>query len=161
MSGKNKSRSKLVSHFVEDFDDLKRAGAVQIRGRLVRQNDFRRRDERPCNGDPLFLTARKLVGKFIFLIEHSNLIKKGQYPFRSFLLGYVLNHEERIFHVFKDGQDRKQIEVLKNKSNILTPELRSFDPIQTVHNGPGYGNGARSRLIQASQKIQESAFPAP
>ena len=104
---------------------LARCG-VERTGRLIREKNFRIVYHSAHDSDTLCLAAGKLVRIFLlhFLIK-PDLCKKFLYPFDK--RGGVFLHGKRARqHIVKDALIFKQIDALKNKSAVFSPEHRKL-----------------------------------
>ena len=60
---------------------------VQVGRGLVGQHELGVRDQRPRHGHPLLLSARYLVGIFVFLLHHPHGLQEGGNPLFPLLRG--------------------------------------------------------------------------
>ena len=60
--GDHDDRNASLVQLLEDSHDLNAGSAVEVAGRLIREQDLGIIDQRPRNGDALLLPTRKLTG---------------------------------------------------------------------------------------------------
>src|SRR5258707_13227339 len=69
----------------EDFDDAPRRLRIEIRGRLVGEQDRRTVDDRARDGEALLLAARELDRIGLLAAEEADLVQRGAPAARGFL----------------------------------------------------------------------------
>src|SRR5712691_6409945 len=110
----------LARETPEQFKNDVAGDRVQIAGRLVSEEDTRRMDERPRNGDTLHLAARELVS--ITLAEAVEPDPRETLPGRLAWIRFS-REQQRQFHVFENRQRVQQLKRLKDEANLLAPQL--------------------------------------
>ncbi len=116
--------------FFIKFDDGIGGLRVQVRRRLVGQDQLGVGDQRPGHGHPLFLPPGDLVGILVLLVDHAHGLQNGHHPFSPFSGGGILDDDEGIFDVLKNRQNRNQVEVLEDEPEVVPPELGALMPVE-------------------------------
>ena len=110
---------------LQDFQNFRRGMAVQIAGRLVRQQESRVADDRARDGDALLLSAGKLLGQVVDAFFQTDQLKRG-HDVVAPLLRVELRQKQRQFHVLKRGKHRNQVEGLKDVPDMLVAPVRGL-----------------------------------
>ncbi len=117
-------RQAFVVQILEDFHNLHRRAAVQIPRGFISQQDCRTIDQSARHGDSLLLPSGHLRWKMFHSVREADQRQRvnGAFP----ALGLVdLRVQRRQFCVFQRRSARQQVEPLKNKSDLLVPDLIS------------------------------------
>jgi len=78
----------------------------------------------------------------------------------SLFYGHIPNHEQRILHVFKHREHRKQIEILKHETQVPAPESSPPAAVHPADLLSGHGHLASARTVQTSDHVERGGFPA-
>ena len=106
----------VVGDFLQQVHDLFRSLCVESTRRFVGEYDFGVVDDGAGNSYALHLTARKLVGFFLYLTAESHAFESVDCK-RFFLLVGHARYGERKFDVLKNVQVRNEVVRLKNKTD--------------------------------------------
>ena len=105
-----------------DGQELRDPFAIEVRGRLVGDDDLRVVDQRPGNGDALHLAARQMFDGEQGAILQAERIQQLIAP----ALQSAVRNAGRIgrqHHVLEGGEAADQIESLKDETEQATPRL--------------------------------------
>src|SRR5690606_14237050 len=89
---------ELPIQALEQIQDLVGALAIEIAGRLVGDDDFRIRDDGPCDGDALLLTAGELPGQVVHAVLEPDDLERDLRALAP-LVGGELREQQRQLHV--------------------------------------------------------------
>ena len=120
--GDDHERRALFMQFLEKIHHNLFIGIIQISGRLVRQDNFRMIDQRPCHADPLLLTAGELAGKVMRSVSKTDAAQCFQ---RFFFIRHAVIIL-RQHHIFKRSQILYQVELLKNQPDFISSNGRQI-----------------------------------
>ena len=91
---------------------------VEVSGRFVGQDELRIGHHCPSHCHPLLLTSGELHREVLFAMNNLHLIEGSLHLFAAFA-GFISKINEWKFHIFKHIQLIYQVEILKNKANIV------------------------------------------
>ena len=114
----------ILAHLFQKRRDFLARLDVEVARGFVRKNNGRVFCESACNDSSLFFSARKFAAALIDLLCEPYAV----YQFFCSLsaLYLVIEAKERKFYVFKYGEVFDDIEILKNRSDILFAILFPF-----------------------------------
>ena len=149
----------LLIEVLENLHDLDGSSAVEIAGRFVGQQDGRAVYKSSGDGDSLLLSTGHLRGVVVHAVRETDL---GEGIGRALLrFGSVqFRIESRQGRVFERRGTREQIETLKNKTNLLIPNvgesmlvvIRDINSLKEVLAG--------SWAVQATEQVHERRLSA-
>ena len=104
---------------------------VEVRGRLVGEEQRRVERERPRDRDPLLLTARQVAGTVVHAVAETDLLEqlgRARAPLRP---RAPSPRAQRDLDVLERGEARHQVERLEHDADGVAPvlgELRALEP---------------------------------
>jgi hypothetical protein len=98
---------------------------VEITGRFVGEDEFRLRDDSPGNGDPLLLTAGKLLREMVAAVRYLHLFEYFLDPFFAFR-ARISEVQKRKFDILKNGELIDEVKALKYKTDIRFAQIRTL-----------------------------------
>ena len=110
---------------LEQLHHLNRRFAVQCTRRFIGKDELRLRNQGPCDGHTLPLSARHFIGIVSSPRQKSHLLKifHGQLPTLSPPHPLI---EQRQFNIFHSRFKSDKVETLKDKTNHFIAIMRSF-----------------------------------
>src|SRR5579863_1149162 len=132
---------------------------VESSRRLVSQNDLRIARQRPRNRDSLLLPTTQVGRKTFILAAQSNLIEQLVCPSFRLRRGHSLEIEHQ-FDVLTRRQRGKQIESLKDESNVLQPQRRQVLLAQPDYFPARHAHASRRRSQNAAHNRQQRSLAA-
>src|SRR5262249_52864520 len=141
----------------QEIGDLLSAGAVEIPGRLIGQQQFRLTDDGARNRHALTLAARKPGDQAVGTIIQADPAQ--HHPGAGItMLGRHAAAKKRKLDVFQRREGRDEVEFLEHDADTQTPQPY---PILFLANRPPLPDHMpRSRIIDAAQDIDEAALAA-
>src|ERR1700676_5274453 len=115
----------------EELHDLFALCGVKVSRGLVGENELGILDDRASDADQLLLTARKLVGKEIFLADDVEAVEDVADQADALFVGHILIRE-RDFQIFEDSKIVDQVIALKNEADIGFVQLVAFFDVELV-----------------------------
>ena len=91
--------------------------AVQVAGRLIRQQKSGITDDGAGDGHALFLAARELLGQMVDSILEADELQRGHDVLAALRTG-EFSEQQRQLHILKRGENRNEIEGLKDVSDV-------------------------------------------
>src|SRR5690606_9799815 len=138
---------------LEKRHDFDRRAAVEVAGRLVRQDQRGVRDECARNRDTLLLPARKLTRHVMHALAEPDPPQRG--GGRRFLVCEAATAvvQQRQLDVLERGRSGKQVEALKNEAELAAAQIGEF-----VSRKAGYGNAIElvatfGRAVEAAEDV--------
>jgi len=105
--GDHDDRNASLVQLLEDSHDFNAGPAVQVSGRLIREQDLGVIDQRPRNGDALLLSAGKLTGMMILAPLQTNRSKNAVGPLTQLLIAELMpSVEQWQLDIFARGSAR-------------------------------------------------------
>lgn len=130
---KDECRAEIVPHLFHQRYDLQGRDFVEIGCRFVCQHQFCPGDESPGHGHSLFLSSGNLPWIFVSLVRHADGCQHCFNLFPALRSRPVLDHQQRVFYVFKYGQYRDQVKILKDETDMGTTKLGGFSAVQSAY----------------------------
>lgn len=148
-------RLYFVGLFFEQANDLFGVEVVQCRGGLIGQDERRAVDEGAGNGGALLFTLAK-GGRFGvgFMVE----AKAAEQFADAVLVGLIAGELLREAEVFRDGERVDEVGFLKNKPDMLPPEVVEFAGTEGGQVGFFDKNMPFLRGQQSAEQMQEGRF---
>ena len=112
---KMKVQCGLAVELFDEVEDLPGGDGVEVRGRLVGEDELRLAGHGPGDGHALPLSAGELVGTLAGLIAQADLIEPVANALAPLRRGDVLQ-QERILDVLVRGEDRDEVEGLEDEA---------------------------------------------
>ena len=141
---------------LHDVQHLAHHFRIQGGGGLVEQHYLGIHGQSPDNGDPLLLTAGKLVGIGIGLFLQTYPLQQ----LHGFLVGLRLGHQARAHgsqgDVFQNGHVGEQVKVLEHHAHLPAHLVDVRLGAGDLH--PVEGDGAGTRLFQQVQAAKEGGL---
>lgn len=134
------------------------AGArIEVSRGFVGQEHGRVCDERARNGHALHLTARELLGPVFDPLTETDFMQQ------RFRFGFDLCERDALkqkgkAHILRRGQNGQKVEELEDEANAPPPDKRELVVGDSVKRYPVNEDLSETRLVQASDKVQESAL---
>lgn len=146
--------AELVPEAEEKFVELGLGDAVEIAGRLVREEDCRVVDEGSCYGDPLLFSA----GKFRRLVPGALFQSEGVEEFQGFCRSFFLasaGNQGRNHYVFEGSEFRKKVVELEDEADSPVAEMAYFLAVEVQDIGSVNGQGAEVRCGQGAENLEQ------
>ncbi len=140
------SRHQLKNHLP--------GAAIEIAGRLVRQQNLRLRDQCPSQRQPLLFAAGKLSRTMLPALGQTHLAE----PPRSFLLGgreRLPARQQRHGDILKSGEFRQQVVELPHIADFAVTKLGRGILGKRIHVKVCAVYGTRRRTIKRGQDVQQ------
>src|SRR5947199_1689550 len=153
--------NRLAEVLVQTFENLQNLSgrmAVEVAGRFVCQQQRRIADDGASNGDALFLSARKLLGKMVGAVFQVDELQRGHHVITA-LLRVELGQQQRKFHVLKGGEYRDQVERLENVADVRIAPVGRLFVIEPENVLPQNQQLACSRAIDGRDHVQQRGLP--
>src|SRR5262249_13316037 len=113
----------LARERVEQIEHTRRRLGVEIAGRLIGENQRRVMDQRSRDGDALLLASREPLGIALAPAAQTDAIEQLAGARGAFGVGAPVQIEGQQ-QVLLDGQQRDEIEELKDEADVRAPEAR-------------------------------------
>jgi hypothetical protein len=151
-------RQAVPVQFGEEAENRRRGLGIEVAGRLVAEQEARRAEQRPRNGDPLPLAAGKAGRQETGAVREADALDGGHRAVAPAAVGavavYLRQHD-----VFEDGPVGQQMERLEDEPDalaaqagpLLVRELGRFDAVEQV--------AAAGRTIEAAEDVEKGRFP--
>ena len=120
--GDHNDRNSAIIQFLKNSHDFDARPAIEIAGRLIRENHFRLVDERAGNRHALLLTARKLARIMIFAACQPDRRKNQIGLFTSCALVRRATIKRQL-DIFSRGRSRQKIEILEYKPDFPVTDI--------------------------------------
>ncbi len=143
---------------LENPHHLETGFGIQIPRRLIGENNFRIIDERPCDGDSLFLSTRELIGEILRAVGHIHRSERRS-DTRIIILQHLIIIEEWKLHIFKHRRLRQEIERLKHKTDFLIPKYRQLIIVEFTDILPIEEILATRRSVEEPEYLHKRRFP--
>ena len=139
----------LVALPGQQFHDFAAAGPVQRGGRFIHEEEFRPRDECPCDANALPFAAGELAGAVGGTVGHANGFQQDR---RVEILRSAREPVDQA-ELIRRSQRRDEVAGLENEANVRQPERGAFAPAQLgeilpvdadrsgIRGGQGAGDG--------------------
>ena len=109
--------AEIAVEDLEHREDLVGAGAVEIAGRLVAQQELRIGDDRAGNGHALLLPARHFTRIVVGPVGEIDDLERGRDALAP-RLGAKVRQQQRQFDVLRSAEHRHQIVELKDEADV-------------------------------------------
>ena len=116
-------RQTLAVQLPEEIKDHQRRGRVQVSSGLIRQYDVRIIDQSPADGHPLHLPAGELSRQVIASLFQSH---NSQDLIDLIPASALAAEEQWQLDVLPRGEGGHEMELLKDKANVLPAQLNQF-----------------------------------
>ena len=151
----------LVAHqAAEDLQQRLGIARVEIAGRLVGQEQWRRVGQRPRYRHPLLLAARQRGRKLVGLIGHAQPLEQAQRAATPLIRGPLAAEVHRQHHVLDGGQGRQQLEELEHDADAAPAPGRQLGLRHLVQRLAGDDDRALAGPVDAGQQVQQGRFAA-
>ena len=143
----------------QQVEHLRRRGAVEAAGRLVRQQQVRLHDQRPAQRRALPLAARQ----FARLVPQALPQPDPRQQPRGLLQRRRVRdpgQAQRQRRVLLRGELRQQVVLLVDEAQVPVAQRRQLPVRQRVDAPPGQLHRARVRAVEAGQQMQQGALAA-
>ena len=138
----------------QNLDHLGAALRVERAGRLVGQQHVAAVHEGARNAHALLLPAGELARLVLQAVGHAQAREQRQGALAPrFALAACVNC--RHLHVAKGAQITQQVVALKNKTEMLAPQLSQFIGTQLAGRPAGHAVAAGAGFVQATQNIHQ------
>src|SRR5581483_6898385 len=151
---------KALVQPLEDLQDFRRRMAVQVSGRLVRQQYRRITHDGSGNRDALFLSTRELLRKMIDPLLESDQLQCRHNVVPPLLL-IQLGQQQRQFDVLEGRQHRNQIECLENVSDVFVPPACRLRIAKTKDVLAEHPQFSRRWPVDRRNHVQQRCFSRP
>ena len=94
---------------------------IQVSGGFIGKNDIRSGDQRPGDSNSLLLPSGQLSGQ---MIQAAGDAQQSRDSVQIGLVGTPAVQKQRHHNILSGGQHGKQIELLKDKTDISPPKCR-------------------------------------
>ena len=121
--------AELAVEAGEHGEDIFGRGGVEVAGRLVGQDQVGISHDGARDSDALFLTTGKLLGQVAQAIAQADQFQSGFGVLHTLFL-VELGQLQRQLDIFERGQNRDQVERLKNEANVVVAPVRNLLVIQ-------------------------------
>jgi hypothetical protein len=149
-----------VDHVPQQPHDLLAGLLIELPGRLIGQQQPRPDRQRPGDGHPLLLPARKLTGPLPRVIGQSDQVEHPRHPLLPLPRGDP-GDPQRDPDVLRRRQHRQQAERLEDVGNRLPAQP---DPVVLAHRpdvSPGHPDRSAVRRVQSADHVEESGLARP
>ena len=145
--------------FLEDFQDVLGAFAIEVPDRFVGKDDIRIIDERSGDGDALFLSAGKLIREFVRLFGDTESTKELVPDFTPFFRGFAAEYFRK-YDVVDDIERGNEVEGLEYHTDGGLMEFELFFFTHLCDRFSFDADAAVGRGLQSGERVEESRFPA-
>ena len=108
----------VLCDLLEQVHDLQAGVAVERAGGLVRQQDLRVVDKRPCDRHALHLSARELRRLFVDMLAQADLFERFLGTCGAVACADAADGQRQL-HVFENGLVRDQVVALEHKADRM------------------------------------------
>ena len=148
-----------LGHGLDEGEDLLARAAVQVAGRLVREDDLRVGDQRPGNADALLLAAAHLGGLVVDVLGQAEVLEHLQRR------GLALAHADPAIdqghgHVLQRGHGGEEVELLEDEADVPQAEIHQLFFVHLLQVLPRDDDRAAGGLFQAGHHVEERGFAA-
>src|SRR5262245_10576455 len=144
---------------VEEREDLGARRAVEVAGRLVREQEARVRDERARDRDTLALTARQLAGAVRAALREPHALE-GLARAPVALAGADARVDQRHLDVRERRLPRQQRKGLEDEADVAVPHVRELELGELRHEPSAEPVATGVRRVEAAEQVHERRLPA-
>src|ERR1051326_6640737 len=131
---------------------------MEIAGRLVGQEQFRIRDDRPGDADQLLLATGKLTWIQIFFSNNLKTIERIGHDCGAFMLAdFAVG--KRDLEVLVNGQVIEQMILLKDEPDLFVSERGAFFRLQMMNADTAEIIFAAPAVIVHAEEVEDRGFP--
>src|ERR1043165_1171689 len=157
--GEDERRPRLAIELFEKVEDVRGRVLVEVRGRLVGEDELRLGDHGPGDGDALPLPARELVGALLRLRRESDVIEPAAHARVARAAAGVLQ-QQRVLDVLVRGEDGDEVEGLEDVAEAIAARggeavQRDGGDVDTVDD-----DAAAARLVDAADGVEQRGLAA-
>jgi hypothetical protein len=150
-------RLTVVLHrAAEQVEDLATRLRIEIPGRLVGENHAGPAHQRPCDRDPLLLTARELRGPMLAAVLETDLPEQ---VVEEPGLRLPAPEGQRQDDVLLRSQHRQQVEELEDEADVLPAQLRDLGVAEIADPCSRNRHVALSWLVERRKEVHQRRFP--
>src|SRR5215212_12075979 len=143
----------------QGVDDICRGSAVQVARRFIRKQNLCGIGQRTCDAYALLLPTGELVRQVLGFLFQTDQRKQFGGAGAAFVWQSTIQQHRKLY-VLAGGQDGKKIMSLKDKSQLLTAQGSQLFLVVVPQVVVIEQHLTRSRLIQATQQIQQRGLAA-
>ena len=142
---------------MQNIQNLLAGLGVQVASGLVSQHDRRVVDQRPGDGHPLLLPARKLGGAVVHPVAQSHRLQGSDGALVALLIGQrlVAVVQQRQQHVLDRRQAGQQVVGLEDKADLPVADAGQLVLAQVAHVLSVQHVGAAGGPVQAAQDVHQ------
>ena len=137
----------------QQVEDLGAGRVVEVAGRLIGQDDGRRRRQCPRQRHALLLAGRELVGPVVGLVAEPDHRQQLADPL-PVACRRVAGDEERQRHVLGDAQQRDEVEELEDESGLVAPGERPVLLVERRDADAVDDDLARRWQVETAEQVQ-------
>ena len=159
MSRKNGRDSEITVELSQELHDLLAVVAIEVSGRFVGQQQFRLGDDCTGDGYPLHFAARQFGGKMGGPFSEANSLQKFGGAFLCLATARAIEHQ-RQGDVLQDGQGRKEIEELKDKSDLFASKPGELFLVKVIEGGSSEEHSPAGRSVHSTDQVEQRRLSA-
>src|ERR1043165_6531263 len=157
--GEDERRPGLAIELFEKVEDVRGRVLVEVRGRLVGEDELRLGDPGPGDGDALPLPTRELVGALLRLRREPDVIEPAAHARVGLAAADVLQ-QQRVLDVLVRGEDGDEVEGLEEGAKAIAgcggeAVQRDGGDVDTVAHDAG-----AARLVDAADEVEQRGLAA-
>ena len=158
VGGKDEGDLLLPVQLFHDVEQVLGGVGVEVGGGFVGQDEFGLGGQGAGHGDALLLSSRELAGAAVEAVAQAHGLQQLYGPFRAFGFGPALQVHDKL-HVLQGREHRQQVVGLKDKTDVMQPEVNDLTGFQRPQIGAVDDHRAGGGPVQTAQEVQESGLP--
>ncbi|MBD0739042.1 hypothetical protein BGM09_06335 [Streptomyces sp. CBMA29] len=155
--GDDQDGGALGVDLVEELDDARAGGRVEVAGRLVREEQRRVADHGARDGDALSLAAGELVRLVVVAVGEPDAVEDGPCALAPLGAGDA-RIEQPVGHVVERGDAVGQVELLEHEPDPVRAHGGKGAVGEVVHVHPFDGDRARGGPVEGPDQVEEGRF---
>src|SRR6266511_3542498 len=152
-------RAVAPVHLAHEVDDGLAGRRVEVRGRLVGEDEARVRDEGAGDRDALALAPGELARAVAGVLVEADRVEERLDPPPPLGLRERSLQEQRELDVLEDREDRDEVEGLEDEADRPEPEVRECPLGEPSGVPPVHDDRPRGRRVYAADEVEERRLP--